>query len=82
MKGKRLAMLKPNSSGQKEVHSQMERNSTNEDGHEERPMCRRSAKHFRIPKMKRYFKRGKKKSVTYKGVQIRLTSVKLDPGRQ
>lgn len=61
MKGKRLAMLKPNSSGQKEVHSQMERNSTNEDGHEERPMCRRSAKHFRIPKMKRYFKRGKKK---------------------
>lgn len=45
------------------------------------PCADGSAKHFRIPKMKRYFKRGKKK-VTYKGVQIRLTSVKLDPGRQ
>lgn len=62
----------------------MERNSPNEDGREERPMCRRICKAFQNTQdeMKRYFKRGKKKSVTYKGVQIRLTSVKLDPGRQ
>lgn len=41
----------------------MERNSPNEDGREERPMCRRICKAFQNTQdeMKRYFKRGKKK---------------------